>query len=125
MQGCFVRGNPAAHFLVWLGKKSGSSNQGVLKLLVVLIGSISSRFVVILECVVLFTFLGGAGPLSLSPYNTSAMGAWGIEKRRIMHHAKPRRASARAGGPSAVQLRTSASGDTVTQTYCSPHAKPT
>lgn len=56
-------------FILWFDLKtdSGHCNQGLLDLVVVLVGSNLVLVLVFLECVVLFAFLGGAGPRSLSP----------------------------------------------------------
>ena len=60
-------------FIFWF-QFSGSWNQGLLDLLLMLVGGFWCSLVIILECVELFAFFYGAGPLPLSPLNTMTGG---------------------------------------------------
>lgn len=96
MQSCLaVR---TSEVILWLNfaTESRNCNQRVLDLLAVLVGSSSSCSAVLLGWVLLYAFLGGAGPLSLSRCNTN---------RQLKHEASARPHACRDGHNSGHHVR--------------------
>ena len=96
MQSCLAVRTSEVIVCLNFATESRNCNQRVLDLLAVLVGSSSSCSAVLLGWVLLYAFLGGAGPLSLARFNTN---------RQLKHEASARPHACRDGHNSRHHVR--------------------